>query len=134
MNTYNPNLREMSETTTALNGEVPNPFWVQFPEDVIDAYRQIALQSKTILVMEDVAEILHCAVSTVQNLSIDDLPTYEGAGRCSLYLRSDVEAFVKSRKRVVKRGTGLGNKNAFVIEHDTKEVSGNPARRALRPL
>lgn len=103
-------------------------------EQAAFALHQIALQSKTILTMEDVAEILHCAVSTVQNLSVDDLPASEGAGRFSLYLKSDVEEFVRKRKRVVKRGTGLGNKNAFVIEHDPKEVSGNPARRALRPL
>lgn len=134
MYTYNPTLFDLPEDPTVLNGEIPNPRWVQFPEEVIDAYRQIALQSKTILTMEEVAEILHCAVSTVQNIPIDELPASEGAGRFSLYLKSDVEEFVRKRKRVVKRSTGLGNKKAFVIEHDPKEVSGNPARRPLRSI
>jgi hypothetical protein len=92
--------------------------------------RQIALQSKTILTIDEAAEILHCAVSTLQIMSVDQLPTYEGVGRNTLYLKSDLETYVRSRRRVVKRGSGLSASHSF-IDHIPDATSSNPARTAL---
>lgn len=101
--------------------------------DVAFAIKQIALQSKTILTIDEAAELLHCAVSTLQTMPIDELPTYEGVGRYTLYLKSDLEAYVRSRRRVEKRGTGLVSCKPTI---DIKPVKGsiNPARQALDKL
>lgn len=133
MNTYNPNLHEVSETETVLSGEVPSPQWVQFTKDIKDAFRQITLQSKTILNIDEAAELLHCAVSTLQTMPIDELPTYEGAGRYTYYLKSDLEEFVRKRRRTIKRGTGLG-KRLNVIDHIPAAGVENPALEALKQL
>ncbi|WP_162653309.1 helix-turn-helix domain-containing protein [Lentilitoribacter sp. Alg239-R112] len=102
-------------------------------EEVAMAFRQIALQSKTILTIDQAAELLHCAVSTLQTMPIDELPTYEGVGRYTLYLKSDLEDYVRSRRRVVKRGTGLV-KRMSVIDHIPSSNVENPALEALKQL
>ncbi|MEP3199182.1 MAG: helix-turn-helix domain-containing protein [Lentilitoribacter sp.] len=97
------------------------------------ALRQMALQSKTILTIDEAAEILHCAVSTLQTMSIDELPTYEGAGRYTYYLKSDLEDYVRKRRRTVKRGSGLV-KHLNVIDHIPSGDVDNPALEALKQL
>lgn len=51
-----------------------------------------------ILVIEDVAEILHCSVDTVRRIPKHQLPAYSGPGRKNLYLRDDIIKFLKTRR------------------------------------
>ena len=51
-----------------------------------------------ILVIEDVARILHCSVDTLRRVPKDELPVYRGPGRWHLYLRDDVIRFVRCRR------------------------------------
>ncbi len=51
-----------------------------------------------ILVTEDVARMLHCAVDTVRRIPRDELPVYRGPGRYNLYLREDLIRYVRTRR------------------------------------
>ena len=51
-----------------------------------------------ILVTEDVARMLHCAVDTVRRIPRDELPVYRGPGRYNLYLRDDLIRYVRTRR------------------------------------
>lgn len=53
---------------------------------------------KDILVIEDVAEILHCSVVTLHRIPKHELPAYSGPGRKNLYLRDDIIRFLKTRR------------------------------------
>ena len=50
-----------------------------------------------ILVIEDVAEILHCSVDTLRRVPKHQLPAYSGPGRKNLYHRDDIIKILKTR-------------------------------------
>lgn len=97
------------------------------------AFELMALESKSFLTIHEVARLLRCAVSTLQNIPTDDLPTYDGVGRYTLYLKSDIETYIRSRRRTIKRGSGL-NKPLNVIDHIPDVTVDNPALEALKQL
>jgi hypothetical protein len=72
------------------------------------AINALAAQSATILHATQATELLHCSIDTLRRIPIDELPTYEGVGRAALYMRKDIEDYVRGRKKVAKRGTGRG--------------------------
>ena len=51
-----------------------------------------------ILVIEDVARLLHCSVDTLRRVPKEELPAYRGPGRKHLYLREDIIRFVRCRR------------------------------------
>ncbi len=51
-----------------------------------------------ILVIEDVARLLHCSVDTLRRVPKEELPVYRGPGRKHLYLREDIIRFVRCRR------------------------------------
>jgi excisionase family DNA binding protein len=65
------------------------------------------------LVVEDVARLLRCSVDTARRIPRSDLPAYRAAGRHLLYLRSDVEDYV--------RRCGRPSQNADLL---VREIAG----------
>ncbi|MBF0622819.1 MAG: helix-turn-helix domain-containing protein [Magnetococcales bacterium] len=53
-----------------------------------------------ILTIDEAAIILRCTVDTLRRIHKEDLPVYRGPGRCNLYLRDDLLAFIRSRRIV----------------------------------
>ena len=51
-----------------------------------------------ILVIEEVARLLHCSVDTLRRVPKEELPAYRGPGRKHLYLREDIIRFVRCRR------------------------------------
>ena len=51
-----------------------------------------------ILVIEDVACLLHCSIDTLRRVPKEELPVYRGPGRKHLYLRQDIIQFVRCRR------------------------------------
>lgn len=106
--TTNPNefVRQLTETRQG------NPLLtVNHSADetaLTSAINALVAQSTNILHAIQAAELLHCSIDTLRRIPIDELPTYEGVGRSVLYLRSDIEDYVRARKKVAKRGTGRG--------------------------
>ncbi|WP_299164864.1 helix-turn-helix domain-containing protein [uncultured Tateyamaria sp.] len=93
------------------------------------AINALAVQSATILNAIQAAELLHCSIDTLRRVSIDELPTYDGVGRSALYLKEDIEKYVRGRKRYAKRGTGLGSMaerskpSPFVSDHNPADIA-----------
>ena len=81
-----------------------------------------------ILVTEDVASMLHCAVDTVRRIPRDELPVYRGPGRYNLYLREDLIRYVRTR-RVIGPNIDriLAEIEASVITSSTDSVRGRSA-------
>ena len=97
------------------------------------AINALAAQSATILHATQAAELLHCSIDTLRRIPIDELPTYEGVGRSAIYLRSDIEDYVRGRKKVAKRGAGRGCMKERL--EPTPFVEGhNPADLALQAM
>ncbi len=55
-----------------------------------------------ILNADEAAEILRCKVDTLRRISKDELPVYNGPGRCNLYLMEDIKYFLRSRRILPK--------------------------------
>lgn len=123
-------LNELPIDTVALENEYQNPSWLQLQEGFLEAISELILQSKTILNVNEAAEVLQCSTDTLQRIPVDALPSHDGVGRHILYFKSDLEQYVRSRRRVVKRGSGLSPSPAF-IDHIPNTASSNPARAAL---
>lgn len=69
-----------------------------------------------VLTITQVASMLWCSADSVRRIPIDDLPVYDGPGRFNLYVRSDVLAYLKNRKRLRRRGSGLGGSVAPSVQ------------------
>ena len=74
-----------------------------------------------ILVIEDVAELLHCSVDTLRRVPKHQLPAYSGPGRKNLYLRDDIIKFLKTRR--------IDSVNVNRILADIEEELQNGSRR-----
>ncbi len=75
-----------------------------------------------ILVIEDVAELLHCSVDTLRRIPKHQLPAYSGPGRKNLYLRDDIIKFLKTRR--------IDSVNVNRILADIEEDLQNGRRRS----
>ena len=80
-----------------------------------------------ILVTEDVARILHCAVDTVRRIPRDELPVYRGPGRYNLYLREDVIRYVRTRRVI---GPNIDRMLAEIEGSVISSVPGNVRGRS----
>ena len=90
----------------------------------------LIIASSGILDIHQVAMVLRCSEDTVRRIPFDEFPTYEGVGRYTLYLKSELDQFVRSRQRIVKRGSGLSSADRSIMHIPDRE-SIEPAQRAL---
>lgn len=61
-----------------------------------------------ILTIDEVAGVLRCSVDRIRRIPLDELASYDGPGRCLLYLLEDVLNYIRQQKRIQRRGSGLG--------------------------
>ena len=120
-------------TQTNQNGLLPPVHSSADETALTSAINALAAQSATILHATQAAALLHCSIDTLRRIPIDELPIYEGVGRSALYLRSDIEDYVRGRKKVIKRGTGRGSLKGFSAPTPFVEDQ-NPADLALRAI
>lgn len=90
----------------------------------------LIIANSNILDIRQVAMVLRCSVDVVRRIPLDELPTYEGVGRYTLYYKSELDQFVRSRQRIVKRGSGLSSADRSIMHIPDRE-SIEPAQRAL---
>lgn len=57
------------------------------------------VEDKDVLVIEQVADMLHCSVQSARNIPEDELPRHHGPGKRLLYMREDVLRYVRGQKR-----------------------------------
>ncbi len=75
---------------------------------------------RDILVVEDVARLLHCTVDTARRIPRDQLPAYPGPGRHRLYLREDLVAYIR-------RSASISPNADVLMRRIAGEVVASPA-------
>ena len=99
-----------------------------------DLIRAVLISASSgILSLDDAAAVLRCSIDSLRRVPISELPTYEGPGRGVLYMLDDIQQYLRTRKRLQRRGSGLGTNSKRPRPEPYTPVS-NQAERALRSL
>ena len=80
---------------------------------------------------EQAADYMTCSLDSLTRISLNDLPRYKSPGRSYVYLRDDLNTYLKRNQVTSRRSSGLSSKNAKASA-SSKVFDIDVARQELR--